>query len=514
MDVSVQARGPRALACLAISCAIVTGLFFWQGWQDFNLNDEGFLWYGAQRVIAGEVPLRDFQSYDPGRYYWSAAIMALSGDSGIIALRAAVAAFEVAGLVLALLMISGRNRRPSALLTILAAVTLSVWMYPRHKLFDITLSIALIAAFACLIRNATPRSCFAAGVVVGFVAVFGRNHGVYGVAAGLCVIAYLARRENVFRPLSGLIAWAAGLVIGYLPVLAMIAFVPGFADALWESIVFLFDLKATNLPLQVPWPWLAPIDADFPIATAQKLLIGTFFIALLAFGIAGIAFLIRRAPRHKPAAPELVSCALLSLPYAHFAFSRPDIGHLAQGIFPLLIGCFVAIRDLRTALKWPLALALTAASLFIMLPQQPGWGCRFDYDCIKTDVAGSNLNVDMGSANSLRILKELIQLYSPAGRSFVATPFWPGAYPAFGRASPMWEIYALFPSSEAFQLAEIERIKKANPGFVLVWDYALDDDENLRFRNTHPLIDQFFRDHYDRLPDGPQKLGYQVYRSR
>jgi hypothetical protein len=83
----------------------------------------------------------------------------------------------------------------------------------------------------------------------------------------------------------------------------------------------------------------------------------------------------------------------------------------------------------------------------------------------------------MGSANSLRILKELIQLYSPAGRSFVATPFWPGAYPAFGRASPMWEIYALFPSSEAFQLAEIERIKKANPGFVLVWDYALDDDE-------------------------------------
>jgi hypothetical protein len=56
--------------------------------------------------------------------------------------------------------------------------------------------------------------------------------------------------------------------------------------------------------LQVPWPWLAPIDADFPIVTAQKLLIGTFFIALLAFGIAGIAFLIRRAPRHKSAAPE------------------------------------------------------------------------------------------------------------------------------------------------------------------------------------------------------------------
>jgi hypothetical protein len=73
---------------------------------------------------------------------------------------------------------------------------------------------------------------------------------------------------------------------------------------------------------------------------------------------------------------------------------------LTLGIFPLLIGCFVAMRDLRAVLEWPLALALTAASLLVMVPQQHGWGCRLDYDCVETDVAGSKLIVDLGSANS------------------------------------------------------------------------------------------------------------------
>ena len=510
----VPARGYRALVSLAISCAIVTGFFFWQSWQGFNLYDEGFLWYGAQRVIAGEVPLRDFQSYDPGRYYWSAALMALWGEGGIVALRAAVAAFQVAGLTIALLLISGNNRRLNVAMTILAAVTLSIWMYPRYKLFDITLSIALMAALAFVVRTASRKACFTAGVVVGLVAVFGRNHGVYGVAASVAAIAYLASREEAFRFPADLAAWAAGVAVGYLPMLAMIAFVPGFAMAFWESVRFLFEIKTTNLPLQTPWPWLIPLATDFPIVAARDFLAGMFFIAIVGFAVLGVVFVIHRRLQHKPVAPELLSCVFLAFPYAHFAFSRPDIGHLSQGIFPLLVGCFVAIRDLRGRLKWPLAAILTAASLFVMLPQQPGWGCRVEYDCIETDIAGDKLNVDLGNANSLRILRELAGKYSPDGRSFVATPFWPAAYAVFGRKSPTWEIFALFPRSEAFQLQEIERIKKANPGFVLVWDYALDGNEDLRFRNTHPLLDRFFQNHFDRLADTESDFGYQIYKSR
>jgi hypothetical protein len=205
----------------------------------------------------------------------------------------------------------------------------------------------------------------------------------------------------------------------------------------------------------------------------------------------------------------------LSLPYAHFAFSRADVGHLAQGIFPFLIGVFILLKELPNRSRWLAACAIACASLVVVLPLHPGWDCRVTQPCVTADVAGSALTVDAGMERLLTMLKSTAAEDAPNGRNFVVTPLWPGAYAILKRKSPMWEIYALFPQGEAFQRREIERIKAARPGFVLILDAALDGRDDLRFRNTHPLIEQFVRDNFNPVTTGNwPPPAFQFYRSR
>ena len=85
-----------------LSLTLVIISLFLQCNIGLNLADEGYLWYGAIQTASGKIPIRDFQSYDPGRYYWAAFWMLLLGK-GIIPLRISVAIFQTIGLTFGLL---------------------------------------------------------------------------------------------------------------------------------------------------------------------------------------------------------------------------------------------------------------------------------------------------------------------------------------------------------------------------------------------------------------------------
>lgn len=514
---TTQANGLIALYTLAVSGIVVGLSFIWQGNKGFNLWDEGFLWYGVQRVLQGEVPIRDFMAYDPGRYYWTAAFVGPFGASGIMGLRVTVAIFQALGLFVGLYLIA-QSKRPTCksdiVFILLAAVTLIAWMYPRHKLFDTSISIFLIGVLACLISSPTPKRYLVTGACVGLIAVFGRNHGMYGAVASIGVIAWLSvRNQSNTGFIKAAALWGAGVVLGFSPIIFMALLVPGFAVAFWESVRFLIENKATNLPLPVPWPWTVDFSTASPGDSARGVLVGFFFVGTLVFAGLSLAWVVYRKFRNQGTPPALVASAFLAFPYTQYAFSRADVGHLALGIFPLLVGSLVLLSRCAATFKWPLALMLCASSLWVMHVFHPGWYCLATNQCVAVEISGSRLDVDPGTASDVALLRKLANEYASNGRSFIATPLWPGAYALLERKSPMWEIYALFPRPEAFEKQEIERIKAANPGFVMVFDLPLDGREELRFKNTHPLTYRFIRENFDPL-EFPQNPAYQIFKAR
>lgn len=506
----------RYIPFFFLSTGMVLALFLWEGHKGFDLWDEGFLWYGVQRVLLGDVPIRDFMAYDPGRYYWSASLMHLwGGDNGILALRAAAAVFQALGLFIGLVALSRNQSKQSFLFWILSAITILVWMSPLYKLFDIVVSIVLLSGLAFLIEQPSIRRYFAFGVLVGLMAVFGRNHGFYGFVSGLGCLGYLSigarSRWSFVRPFA---MFLAGIAIGYSPILIMSVAIPGFAYALWESVRFLFEVQATNLQLPIPWPWVVDYKKLGIFEVFQGWLLGIFFIAIFIFGVVVVAWGISKRLKNEFVSPLLVSSAFLSLVYTHYAYSRADTLHLSMGVVPFVMGCLVFAINQQSAIKWPIALLVATASLMVMAPLHPGWVCYASQKCIEADVGGSNLMTHPNVPIELDFIEDLVSKYARNNSQFLVTPYWPGAYSVMNRKSPVWEIYALFPRGESFQLKEIERLKTANLGFALIIDVALDSREELRFKNTHPLIDNYIQENYQRLDGVTPDPVYQLYVKR
>ena len=179
----------------------------------------------------------------------------------------------------------------------------------------------------------------------------------------------------------------------------------------------------------------------------------------------------------------------------------------------LLIGCLVILATQSAKVKWSLALILCTASLLTTFTALPGWACRASKPCVNVEISGSNMLLRPDTASDVRLLYKLAEHYARDGRSFIATPYWPGAYALLERKSPMQEIYALWPRSQSFEQAEIERIKAADPGFALVFDFPLDGRDDLRFKNTHPLIHRYILDHFEKIPASPNP-DYQIYKAK
>ena len=499
----------KLITALALAALTVTLAFLLQGHMGLNLWDEGYLWYGAQRVLLGEVPLLNFMAYDPARYYWSAGFMYLLGDMGISPLRLSLAACQWLGLSVAIYLIIDTLKQKQLSFLVLSTLILFLWMYPNYKQFDITASIILIAALSSLIQKPSPIRYLLCGICIGFIAIIGRNHGVYGLTAAIGVIVWLNATtlfsKQTFHKVG---LWMAGILIGFSPIFLMMLLIPDFTKAFIDSILFLFEVQATNLSKPVPWPWLVEFNPSHFVPSIRSLFIGLGFIALPLFAICAICWLVVSKVQNKTVPASFIAAAFLGVPYTHYAFSRPDVAHLALSIFPLLIGCLTLFSRVS---RWrlPLTLMLFIISFLIMHTSLPAWHCHLRKACTEVKLADTQLKISPYTAKHIALLQRLEKEHLSAEQTFMASPFWPGAYALLEKKSPVRDIYSLLPRSTSFQADEIKRLKAAKPGFILLLDMKLDGRRGFFVKNN-PLIFNYITNNYELIKD-PAPSVFQIF---
>jgi hypothetical protein len=356
----------------AIIVAAAASIFFAQWHYGFNWSDEGWLWYGSQRTAQGLVPLRDFYSYDPGRYYWSALIFRVLRGNGLFEQIMANDLFGLLGLVVSYIAMwrAGMNRGWRVAVLLVLAVMLG---FPRHKIYEQTLALLAAAGITYLIsRKENFRAWLIFGVLAGLAAFFGRNSGLYFVVAAVLalVVLRLAGQEGfVARRLA---AFAGGVFVGYSPMLYMMWRVNGFTSVLFESVL---GNPNRQLRLPMPFPWHMHAKGMHGIDLLQVAAVSSLGLVVpLTYGFLILAWL-KSKQRFEGAYRMTCGASIAGLPYLHHAFSRADVFHIAQGVVPFLLATGAFAQHLWNAgrRRWSLALFLAVFALILAcwLPYEP-----------------------------------------------------------------------------------------------------------------------------------------------
>lgn len=463
---------------------------------DWNLSDEGFLWNGSLRIGQGKIPIRDYKSYDPGRFYWSWAWMHVFG-TGLLGLRLSVAVFQTLGLWAGLAALG--TRTDSILALTLAGVVLVTWMLPRHKLFEHAMALIAVATVTALVQSPTLFTALLAGMVTGFAGVMGRNHLVYFAAAVLLALLLVAMKGATEGPAVLVAAWAIGTIIGYAPMLAMFFFVQGFFRRYLRDKVQVFRRRGIDLALPVPWPWTQNYSGLGGIDRLSRIVIDLHYVALPLLYVTALVWILISPNGLQN--PLLVAACLVGLSYLHHVSKRPDLPHLCQAIQPFLCALFALIYASESApVLWLTPLALLAIAWLVARRIDPWLECiEFPQRFAEVEMLGERFRVNRGIAASVDGIRALVKKHLAAAEGLFIAPSSAMLYPILQIETPVRSDFMLFPETQSAQNEIIGDLEKNRVNWALTRDHAQDQRDELRFRNTHAKVWAYLDDNFERM---------------
>jgi hypothetical protein len=479
--------------------------FLIQSHVGLNLSDEGFFWYGAQAVFHGEVPIRDFEAYNPGRYYWG-ALWFHGWRPGLIPLRFSETVFKALGLFLGLLAAKRLTANRWELAGI--GLVLALWVFPDYRVFDCVIPMASVYVGCKLLEKPEPVVLWISGVYVSLVLFMGLNHGVYAFISFLTLlfIVYLRERKGALRKLGFA---AIGLLTGLLPFWILFIGADGFFQSFVHDIQRHLRL-GLSIPVPIPWPWAIVRTGSFFLDTSSTIL-GILFLAVPLFYMGWGFSIFRRFKVQKPGTNLLLACVVVGISYLQYAFSRADDQHLAVALSPFFLGILAQASPKplwrRSLLILALMLSTACAGIRSGLIQEvfpvPGF--------VECQLGGDKINLDPSTAAIIEMMRETSKKIRP-GESLLVYPHLPAIYPILGLQSPIWGLYACFPDSEAEQIQSIRAIEQKNVRWALIDNWGIDGRQDLTFEKDQPLLWDYLKNHFQIFSMNPQLNVFVFYR--
>jgi hypothetical protein len=485
--------------------------FLIQGNILINLADEGYLWYGTICTSNGNIPIRDFQSYDPGRYYWTYIFTKILGK-GIMTLRLSVCIFQFSGLIFGLLALKRINN--SWWFLSVSGILLLVWMYPRHKIFSHSIIMMTVYFGVLLIEKPSYTRYFITGIFIGLSAFFGRNHGLYNFISFLLLISFIWLKIDRTNLIKKLLYWISGIILGYTPMLYMFIAIPDFFNTYINLLMLHLHIGSTNLPLPVPWAWKVnyiSMDRNFLL----QFFTGTFFLLLPVYYTMSVIYLLTVKKNFQQKA-IFISTAFIGIIYIHYAFSRADLGHLAHSIHPFLMGLMSLPFLLKNKYLKLISILLLAAvyimsyySIWMVSPYYIKASAPKD-SFVKINICSDNVWLDKPTADVIETVKKIKKDFIASEEVFIA-PHWPGFYPILQKKSPLGKIYFIFKETKEVQEKMISDLENKHINWVILGDVPLDGRDDLRFKNTYCLVWKYIMDNFqpvkvEGLPENYQLL--------
>lgn len=451
-----------------------------------ELADEGYLVFGTAKVLDGQIPIRDFRAYDPGRYYWC-GLFALAWGRGYLATRIAMAvAMTIALSLLAALVLSATG---APLLSALTCALVLIWMQPRTK--QIENFFVILSCF--LLFNVTGEGSqidhLALGLMIGISAFFGLNTFAYLTAA--TALTFLLA---VGLPSAAMLAsFALGLGLGFTPVVVIALFAKGYARVYGRrKVLALLKRGTTNLKLPLPWLWVRGRTGFQSMTKIRRLSFMALFTLMPVVFSSGLSlpFIFGVEPLSDPARLIFVA-SCVGLVHFHHTTSRADLVHMFQPMLCLILvlcaASSVLLGPFGTAVLLVFAIIGSVALVWTEQFHPPGYlKCR---DTLKPfDCATDRLFLLADMTSRMEEIQEITQEFTEKGEPILAVPLQIGLCAMLERAHASYDSFPVYPSDAAARKAMMSDLAKSRPKLVLVESVQLDQRKDLVFFNNYPEV--------------------------